>query len=127
MKPSWAFAMALGAAIGWGAYILPFDWMQKAGLVGAVIGFVVGGLMIAVFGLSYGFTIRALPLTGDGMAFAMAALGRTHAFIAGWALTLGYSCVVALNAPAVTLVFCVTFPELVMGARFLASFSSLPL
>ena len=47
------------------------------------------------------------------MAFAVAALGRTHAFIAGWALTLGYSCVVALNASAVKLVFRVTFPELV--------------
>lgn len=34
MKPSWVFAMALGAAIGWGAYTLPFDWMQKAGLAG---------------------------------------------------------------------------------------------
>lgn len=44
----------------------------------------------------------------------MAALGRTHAFIAGWALTLGYPCVVALNASVVTLVFRVTFPELVM-------------
>ena len=44
----------------------------------------------------------------------MAALGRTHAFIAGWALSLGFSCVVALNASAVTLVFRVTFPELVM-------------
>lgn len=43
----------------------------------------------------------------------MAALGRTHAFIAGWAPTLGYSCVVALNASAVTLVFRVTLPELV--------------
>ena len=119
MKPSWVFAMALGAAIGWGAYILPFDWMQKAGLAGTLIGFVIGGLMIAVIGLSYGFTIRALPLTGGGVAFAMAALGRTHAFIAGWALTLGYSCVVALNASAVTLVFRVTFPELVMrGALY---------
>lgn len=66
MKPSWVFAMALGAAIGWGAYILPFDWMQKAGLAGTVIGFVIGGLMIAIIGLSYGFTIRALPLTGVG-------------------------------------------------------------
>ena len=119
MKPSWVFAMALGAAIGWGAYILPFDWMQKAGLAGTVIGFVIGGLMIGIIGLSYGFTIRALPLTGGGVAFAMAALGRTHAFIAGWALTLGYSCVVALNASAVTLVFRVTFPELVMqGALY---------
>ena len=72
--------------------------MQKAGLAGTVIGFI----------------IRALPLTGGGAAFAMAALGRTHAFIAGWALTLGFSCVVALNASAVTLVFRVTFPELVM-------------
>ncbi|MDK7139753.1 hypothetical protein QP414_10630 [Corynebacterium simulans] len=66
MKPSWVFAMALGAAIGWGAYILPFDWMQKAGLAGTVIGFVVGALMIAINGLSYGFIIRALLLTGGG-------------------------------------------------------------
>ena len=83
MKPSWVFAMALGAAIGWGAYILPFDWMQKAGLAGTVIGFIIGDLMIAVIGLRYGFTIRALPLTGGGVAFAMAALRRIHAFIAG--------------------------------------------
>ncbi|WP_296133061.1 hypothetical protein [uncultured Corynebacterium sp.] len=55
-----------------GCHILPFDWMQKAGLAGTVIG----------------FTIRALPLTGGGVSFAMAALGRTHAFIAGWALML---------------------------------------
>ena len=106
--------MAIGAAIGWGAYILHFGWTQKVGLAGTVIGFVVGGLMIVIIGLSYGFTIRALPLTGGGVAFAMAALGRIHAFIAGWALTLGYSCVVALNSSAVTLVFRVTFPELVM-------------
>ncbi|WP_201773949.1 hypothetical protein [Corynebacterium singulare] len=61
----------------------------------------------------------ALRLDAEGVAFAMAALGRTHAFIAGWALTLGYSCVVALNASAVTLIFRVTFPELVMqGALY---------
>lgn len=35
--------MALGAVIGWGAYILLFDRMQKAGLAGTVNGFVVGG------------------------------------------------------------------------------------
>ena len=53
------------------------------------------------------------------MAFAMAALGRTHAFIAGWALALGYSCVVALNTSAVALVFRVTFSDLVMrGALY---------
>ncbi len=113
MKPSWVFAMALGAAIGWGAYILPFDWIQDAGLAGTVIGFLVGGFLVAVIALSYGFAIRALPLTGGGVTFALAALGRAHAFIAGWALTLGYCCVVALNASAVSLVFRVVFPEMV--------------
>ena len=53
------------------------------------------------------------------MAFAMAALGRIHAFIAGGAPALGYSCVVALNASAVAFVFRDTFPDLVMrGALY---------
>ena len=51
MKPSWVFAKELGAAISWGAYILLFDWIQKAGLAGTFIGFVIGGLMIVIIGL----------------------------------------------------------------------------
>ena len=38
------------------------------------------------------------------------------------ALTLGYSCVVALNASAVTLVFRVTFPEMVMRGALSGQF-----
>ncbi len=49
----------------------------------------------------------------------MAAFGRTNTFIAGRALTLGDSCVVAMSASAVTLLFHVAFPELVMqGALY---------
>lgn len=48
-KPSWVFAMALGAAIGWGAFILPFDWMTAIGLGGALIGLAIGGGLIAIF------------------------------------------------------------------------------
>lgn len=111
-KPSWVFAMALGAAIGWGAFILPFDWMTASGMAGSLIGLVIGGLMVTIIAFSYGYTIRALPVTGGGVVFAMVSLGRVHAFIAGWALTLGYAGIVALNASAVTLVFRVTFPQL---------------
>lgn len=113
-KQSWIFAMALGAAIGWGAFILPYDWMFQGGLAGTLIGFAIGGTMIAIIALSYGYTIRHLPVTGGGVAYAFAALGKTHAFIVGWALVLGYVCIVALNASAVTLVFRVTFPSLFM-------------
>ena len=110
-KPSWVFAMALGAAIGWGAFILPFDWMQTGGLGGTLIGFLIGGASIGIIALSYGYIIRALPVTGGGVAYALAALGKKHAFIAGWSLTLGYAGCVALNASAVTLAFRVTAPD----------------
>lgn len=117
MKPHWVFAMALGSAVGWGAFILPFDWLQSGGLMGTTLGFLVGGGLIAVIAVSYGAVIRALPVTGGGVAFALAALGRTHGFIAGWSLTLGYAGIVALNASAITLVFRVTLPDLVMRGR----------
>lgn len=117
MKPQWVFAMALGSAVGWGAFILPFDWLQSGGLAGTLLGFLIGGAMIALIAVNYGLIIRALPVTGGGLAFALAALGRTHGFIAGWCLMLGYAGIVALNASAVTLVFRVTVPGLVMRGK----------
>ena len=83
-KPSWAFAMALGSAIGWGAFILPFDWMTSSGLLGAIVGLAIGGGLISIIGFNYGYAIKALPVTGGGVVFAMVALGRAHSFIAGW-------------------------------------------
>lgn len=109
--------MALGSAVGWGAFILPFDWLNSAGLGGIFLGFLIGSIMILTIAYSYGAVIRALPVTGGGVAFALAALGRTHGFIAGWCLTLGYACIVALNASAVTLVFRVTLPDMVMQMK----------
>ena len=51
-KPSWVFAMALGSAIGWGAFILPFDWMSEGGLYGTLLGFLIGGFAILVVAFS---------------------------------------------------------------------------
>lgn len=117
MKPSWVFAMALGSAVGWGAFILPFDWGAEGGLAGTTIGFIIGGLIIAVIAVSYGNVIEKLPVAGGGVAFALSSLGRLHGFIAGWCLTLGYAGIVALNASAVTLVFRVTLPQLFMNYK----------
>lgn len=113
-KASWVFAMALGSAIGWGAFVLPYDWLSTAGLGGTVIGFLLGGLVISVIAFNYGLAIKDLPVTGGAVAFAMSALGRRHGFIAGWSLVLGYACIVALNASAVTLIARALVPELTM-------------
>lgn len=110
-RPSWVFAMAVGSAIGWGSFVLPFDWIQQSGWLGATIGFIVGGLMIAVIGLNYGVAVKCLPVSGGGVAHALAACGRLHCAIAGWSLALGYSSIVALNASAVPLIFRSLYPN----------------
>ncbi|WP_405216964.1 APC family permease [Agrococcus sp. Ld7] len=117
LKPRWVFAIALGSAVGWGAFILPFDWLDAGGWGGTLLGFLIGGALIAVIGLSYGSVISALPVTGGGVAFALASLGRIHAFIAGWCLTLGYAGIVALNASAIALVFRMALPDLMMQVK----------
>ncbi|KGX93928.1 amino acid permease [Pontibacillus halophilus JSM 076056 = DSM 19796] len=113
LKPHWVWAIAFGSAIGWGAFVLPTDWMSDAGPLGAVIGLLLGALLMIVIGVSYGFLIKHFPVSGGEFAYAYIGFGRTHAFIAGWFLTLGYMCIVALNATALALLGKFLFPNLV--------------
>lgn len=103
LKPSWVWAIALGSAVGWGAFVLPADWIATAGPLGAVLGFLIGGALMTLIAVSYGFLIRSFPVSGGEFAYALVGFGRRHAFLCGWFLTLGYVCIVALNASALAL------------------------
>jgi amino acid transporter len=111
LKPSWVWAIALGSAVGWGAFVLPTDWLGTAGPLGAVLGFVIGGALMVVIAVSYGLLIRSFPVSGGEFAYALAGFGRRHAFLCSWFLTLGYVCIVALNASALALLSRYVIPE----------------
>ena len=113
LKPHWVWAIAFGSAIGWGAFVLPTDWISQAGPVGVIIGILLGAALMMVIGVSYGFLIEKFPVTGGEFAYAYIGFGRLFAFIAGWFLTLGYTCIVALNASALSLLAKFLFPDLV--------------
>lgn len=113
LKPHWVWAIALGSAIGWGAFVQPIDWMKTAGPLGVIIGFSIGALLMMLIAVSYGFLIRSFPVSGGEFAYSYISLGRTHAFISGWFLTLGYICIVALNASAFALMFKYVFPSVI--------------
>ena len=113
LKPHWVWAVALGSAVGWGAFILPTDWMAMAGPGGAIAGFGIGGLLMVLIAVSYGTLIRSFPVSGGELAYALVGFGRTHAFFCGWFLTLGYACIVALNASALALLFRYVLPGIV--------------
>ena len=44
LKPHWVWAIALGSAIGWGAFVLPTDWLATAGPLGTALGLIAVGL-----------------------------------------------------------------------------------
>ncbi|WP_042143694.1 APC family permease [Paucisalibacillus sp. EB02] len=113
LKPQWVWAIALGTAIGWGAFVQPTTWMSTAGPLGVMIGFGIGALLMMVIAVSYGFLIKSFPVSGGSFAYTFVSLGRTHAFICGWFLTFGYLCIVALNASAFALMIKFVFPEVI--------------
>lgn len=113
LKPQWVWAVALGSAIGWGAFVLPQDLLAQAGPLGASLGLLIGGALMCLIAVSYGLLIRRLPVSGGEYAYAYTFFGRTHAFIAGWALVLGYVSIIALNASALALLFRRLLPPVV--------------
>ncbi|ASK62134.1 amino acid permease [Virgibacillus phasianinus] len=113
LKPHWVWAIALGSSIGWGAFVQPTVWMSGGGPLGVIIGFLIGAALMMLIAVSYGFLIKSFPVSGGEFAYAFVSLGRTHAFICGWFLTLGYICIVALNASAFALMFKFIFPKVI--------------
>ncbi|MGM8215125.1 APC family permease [Bacillaceae bacterium W0354] len=111
LKPHWVWAIALGSSIGWGSFVLPADWMNEAGPLGVILGLTIGAVLMAIIAISYGVLIRNYPVSGGEFAYAFLSLNRVHAYISGWFLTLGYICIVALNATAFALMFKFVFPN----------------
>lgn len=111
LKSHWVWAIAFGSAIGWGAFVLPVDWISKSGPLGVILGFLIGAFLMIIIGVSYGFMIERLPKSGGEFTFAYYGFGRTHAFICGWFLTLGYMSIVALNASALGLLGKFVLPD----------------
>lgn len=112
IKPAGVLALAIGSIIGWGCFILPGSMMDKAGPVGAIIGLVLGALIMLIIAKSYGYMIQKVPVSGGEFAYAYNGFGRNHAYLCGWFLTLGYLSIVPLNATALALLANFTAPDL---------------
>lgn len=93
-------AVAFGAMIGFGWVVLTGDFLQDAGPLGAALAFAVGGLVVGLVGLTYAELVSAMPRAGGTHQYVYRAMGARVAFLASWALVLGYVSVVAFEAVA---------------------------
>src|SRR5260221_5757805 len=55
------FALGFGTMIGTGWVILMDDWLGRGGPLGAMIGFLLGGVLLLPIGYVYGQWVRRLP------------------------------------------------------------------
>ena len=113
LNPANIWAVALGSIIGWGCFIQSPNWMVKAGgPLPLVVGFLLGGLLMIVVGMSYAYMIAKYPVSGGEFAYAFVGFGPTASFVCGWMLLIGYVGIVVLNATAVPVLFSVVAPGL---------------
>ena len=98
------WALALGAIIGWGCFMMPGNsFLPKAG-PSAIIGLLLGGVVMSIISISYGYCIKKFPLSGGEFVYADASFGKMHAFICGWMIVLGYWSLIPLNSTAIGMV-----------------------
>lgn len=98
------WALALGAIIGWGCFVMPgTTFLPKAG-PSSIIGLLLGGCVMSIISISYGYCIKKYPLSGGEFVYADASFGKTHAFICGWMIVLGYWSLIPLNSTAIGLI-----------------------
>ena len=98
------WALALGAIIGWGTFVMPgTNFLPKAG-PSAIIGLLLGGAVMSIISISYGYCIKKFPLSGGEFVYADASFGKMHAFICGWMIVLGYWSLIPLNSTAIGLI-----------------------
>ena len=106
---------AFGAMIGWGWVVSTGGWLENAGVMGTVIGFIIGGIMIFFVGLTYSELTTSMPTVGGERVFSFKAFGSIGSFVCTWFLILSYIGVVCFEACSLPTVVQYIFPGFLQG------------
>ncbi len=89
------FNIGFGSIVGVGWIVVLGEWLNQAGPAGAILAFLLGGVLITLLGLCYAEVGTVLPAAGGEMLYAYEAFGLGASYITGWAVTLFTIIVVA--------------------------------
>ncbi len=95
-----SLALAFGCMIGWGWVVLVSEWINIAGSLGAIGGFIAAGVVLGVVGVLYAELASAMPEAGGAQNYGNRAFGPFAGFICSWALILGYVSITVFEAVA---------------------------
>jgi amino acid transporter len=92
--------LGVGSIIGVGWVVVSGDWLVRGGPLGAILGFIIGGLLLCFIGLCYAELTPAIPVAGGEVAFSFKAFGVGPSFLTGWFLSLAYIAICPFEAVA---------------------------
>ncbi|HEV2271221.1 MAG TPA: APC family permease [Steroidobacteraceae bacterium] len=98
LGPLQYLTIAVGCMIGIGWVTVLGNWLQSAGPLGAVLGFLVGGVVMVGVAACYAELTSVMPGAGGDVVFAFRVFGPGTAYLVGWFLILIAVSVVSFEA-----------------------------
>ena len=117
------FTLAFGSIIGVGWVVALSAWLSQAGPLGAVLGFVGGGLLVMLVGLCYIEISTMFPVSGGEVVYTYEIFGTKTCFAVGWLFALAYIAITAFEAISIGWIAGTLFPG-IQGRTLYTSGSS---
>ncbi|MGJ7909708.1 amino acid permease [Neobacillus sp. LXY-1] len=97
MKSRHLFMISLGGVIGSGLFLGSGYTISQAGPTGAILSYIVGGIIMFLTMLCLGELSVAMPVSGSFQTYTTKFIGPGTGFALGWLYWLGWSVTVALE------------------------------
>ncbi len=106
------FALAFGTMVGVGWLVLMDDWLGRGGPLGAMLGFLLGGMILLPVGYVYGQWVKRLPDAAGEAAYTAQVFPPIVSYFTGWMMLLAYFIVCPWEAVALGKLAAYIFPSL---------------
>lgn len=106
------FTLGWGTMVGVGWLVVMDDWLLRGGVLGAVLGFAIGGTLLLPVGYVYARLVKAMPDASGEVAYTAKVFPRSISYATGWMMVLSYFIVCPWEAVAVGKIAAYIFPVL---------------
>ena len=106
------FTLGWGTMVGVGWLVVMDDWLLRGGVLGAVLGFAIGGALLLPIGYVYGRLVALIPDAAGEIAYTARVFPESVSAATGWIMVLAYFIVCPWEAVAVGRIAGYIFPAL---------------
>jgi len=106
------FTFGFGSMVGVGWVVLMDDWLGRGGPGGAMLGFLLGGILLLPVARTYARLVREVPDAGAEIAYTERVFPPWLSFATGWIMVLAYAIVCPWEAAAIGNLLVRIFPAM---------------